>query len=260
MKNIINLDQTCSQVSLPYCRHISKNAFYSSRNFMITDTIRITSVSTLCLLVILIFSLVRVHMHIYKKFVSSVRSELLLICDLYLFAIILEFILVTEFFNSKILIIIQLSLINSIFSVLFWTSIFSTMLDLFNSYNKVRIFTIFHFIISIISYSIFFKNPEFIFLLGLINFSFIFLFFFIQTIKLKIKKSNFWPYGNLLVGLLFLFIGTILFFIGNEIVMFICNGYIDGLFVIHTFFFLAFLMLHKFWISTTDFEVEVATF
>ncbi|KRH92516.1 Chitin synthase III catalytic subunit protein [Pseudoloma neurophilia] len=259
MNNIVNLDQTCSQLALPYCRHIGKSSFYPSRNFMITEDVRVTSVSTLCLLIILIFSLIRVHMHIYKKYVAEARSELMLICDLYLFSLLFEFLLLTEMFESKILVTIQMCTINAIFSVLLWMSFFTTMCEVYNSYSKVRFFTIVHFIVSGILIGIFFKSPEIVFFNGLLNATIVFLFFFIQTCKLKIKRSELWPYGNLIIGMFFFSFGSVLFFIGNEIVSFLCNGYVDGIFIVHTMFFLSFLMLHKFWLSTCDFEIECAT-
>lgn len=259
MENIMNMNRTCSQLNLSYCRHIGKPTFFSSRNFMVMDGVRLVSLSTLVLLVVLIFSLIRVHMHIHKKYTASARSELMLVCDLYLCSLIMEFILLTETFLSEYLVIAQMSIINSIFSVLVWMSLFSTLCELLHSYSKVRFFAVTHFILSFVLFTVFFENPEVIFLNGVFNMMCVFLFFFIQTCKLKIKRAELWPYGNLFIGLIFFAFAATLFFIGNEVVSFLCNGYVDGLFIIHILFFLSFLMLHKFWLSTCDFEIECAT-
>lgn len=259
MDKILKLDQTCSQLNLSYCRHIGKPPFYTARTLDIHEDISIASFSTVVLLIIIIFSLLRVHMHIHKKFVASARAELMLACDLYIFSLILELLLCTELFKAKFLVILQLGISSSIFAVLLWMSIYSTMLEMVHSFSKVRFFTAVHFLIIISLALIFFNSPVVVFLIGIVSIAYVFLFFFIQTIKLKINRAELWPYGNLIIGFMFFSFGCTLFFIGNEIISFLCNGYLDGLFIIHTMFFLSFLMLHKFWLSTCDFEIECAT-
>lgn len=258
MNNILNLDQTCSQLNLPYCRYISKNSYYATRNYMISKNFRISSICTLILITILIFSLIRVHMHIYKKFASSARSELMLFCDIYLASLMCEFILVTEYFKSKFVLIIQMAFVNTIFAILVWMSVFSTTFDVIHSFPKVRFFTCLHFFLSLGFFSVFINRPEVIFFNHILNVALIFFFMFLQFVKLKMKKAQIWPFGNLFISLIFFGFAAILFFIGNELIIVLCNGYIDGLFLIHVFFFLSFLMLHKFWLSTCDFEIECA--
>ncbi|ELA45985.1 hypothetical protein VCUG_02518 [Vavraia culicis subsp. floridensis] len=253
--DIANLDHTCSQINLPYCRYIDKPAYYPARNYMIMDY-RLHSLCTLVLLMVLIMSLVRLHVNIRKKYIAYARDELMLICDIYLAHLVLEFVLVLELFKSRLILTVQLSLINAGTFTLILLCIFCTALNLIHSYAIVRVLAVAYFAASLIFFLLFLNNTVLVFLNFIFNLFLVLLFVFVQLFKLVSSRAEVWSFGNLFISVLFLAMSVLVLFVGNNVICFVCEGYLDGLFVFHIFLFLSFLMLHKYWLSTCDKEVE----
>jgi hypothetical protein len=77
-----------------------------------------------------------------------------------------------------------------------------------------------------------------------------------QTGKLKKTNSDIWAYGLLSIIFLFYALSTVHMFVGAEIIAILTERNLDSLFFVSLFTFLMVMMVHKYWLSTCDFELE----
>ncbi|EDQ31015.1 ABC-type multidrug transport system, ATPase and permease component [Enterocytozoon bieneusi H348] len=77
-----------------------------------------------------------------------------------------------------------------------------------------------------------------------------------QTRKLKKIKSDIWAYGILSILFSIYIISLIPIFVGADIISILTEKNLDNFFIFHSLNTIFMLMLHKYWLSTCDFEIE----
>lgn len=77
-----------------------------------------------------------------------------------------------------------------------------------------------------------------------------------QISKLRKINSDIWAYG--ILGIIFMF--YVLFiaqtFVAADVIGVVSERNLDSLFFISLFMFMMVMMIHKYWLSTCDFELE----
>lgn len=255
--DVINLKHTCTHVSLPYCRYLGIPTQYPARDYAVDD-FRVSSVSVVILLIIVILSVFRVRTHVDAKCVVSARKEMKLICSAYMAHLAIELVLTLDLLVSKELLAIQFSLANTVVFILLLFSIFCRSLDLLHTYSIVRALAVVYFVINFVCLYTIVNKPVLVFYNFIGDLGLLFFFVLMELRNLIKTDEDVWAYGCLFLAITALSIAIAFIFVDNWIVCFICDGYLDGMFFFHTFLFCAFLMLHKYWLNTCDFEIESA--
>lgn len=261
------VDQACSETSLSMCKHISKRICTSSSRGFVANGFKIASPTTIVLLMIAMMCTTKMLEHV-KALCSSVgRKEMITFFYLYLGSTAVETVVVG--FKTTIskpshlfLATIQLTLHSSAFFSLFIGSITT---DMFMGAFGLRAITLLK-----ASTAIYFAGIGTMTFVGLstgnaqlvavpfflLNTIFYILYFIFQLKRLRKNNGEIWAYGTLSISLLCFIISNIIVFIGSRLVALLTDRYFDNLFFYHLFVLCTFIMIHKYWLSVYDYEVE----
>ncbi|ADM11160.1 glucose/Na cotransporter-like protein [Encephalitozoon intestinalis ATCC 50506] len=261
------IDRVCSEASFPMCEHLSSEICKStSRGFLFFKT-KVSSPTTVILLIIALLSATRMIRHV-KALCSSVgRKEMLVFFYLYLGSAALEAVLVgSKEFISKhthlFLTSIQLSLYTSAFFSLFvgsitvdmFTRIFglgaTTLLKISTGIYSVGIGTVIFTGLSTSSKELT-SVPFFV-----LNPLFFFLYMIFQVKRLRKTDGEVWAYGTLIISTACFLIANTFSFLGSRVIGLMTDRYFDNLFFYHFFILCTFIMVHKYWLSVYNYEVE----
>ncbi|KAM0672555.1 Chitin synthase [Ordospora colligata] len=89
-----------------------------------------------------------------------------------------------------------------------------------------------------------------------LNMLFFSLYVLLQLKKLKKRNGEVWAFGTLFISLSCFIIANVFLFVGSAIIGIATNRYFDNLFFYHFFILCTFIMVHKYWLSVYDYEVE----
>lgn len=263
---MIVTDYICSQIDLPLCNFISDNVCKtSSRSEYILD-LKIYSPAFVGLLLSNIALTLKMIQHV-KDLCSSIgRTEMKFFYYLYALSSLILLFLVSfkETIKSMYLVltIIQLVVTNMCFFSLlvgFFTQ------DLFigkwgiQSTNILYLFTSIYGFLStiVVFFGLFFREPISIFSICFIaNFIIVYIYFIVQIKKLNNIKAEIWAYGTILLAFTFFMLSVVFLVVGSHLIAILTDKYLDNLFFYNLFVFCAVVMVHKFWLSVCDYEVE----
>ncbi|KAF9760939.1 Chitin synthase export chaperone [Nosema granulosis] len=264
---MIVVDYICTQIDFPLCRFVSKEACKGMcRSEMIREA-RINSPTVLILLTVIIGLTTRMIKHVQNLCASIGRAEMSLFFTLYNLSNVLSLVLMSlrHRLNERLMLLCttaQLVFANScIFSLL----VGAITMDIFVTKFGLESTTILYLSVSIYGFIntivIFFglaiKEPISIFVLVFCcNLVFVYAYFILQVKKLNYNKGEIWAYGTLFLALVCFMISSMPIFIGSEMISILTDKYLDNLFFHQLFLFCAVVMIHKFWLSVYDYEVE----
>lgn len=261
------MDRACSETNFPMCEHITDQICKNASRTFIFNKVKIASPTTVILLAVVVVSTLRMIGHV-KALCSSVgRREMITFFYLYLGSIVIEAILVGS--NDSIvkpsrlfLTTVQITLYSSAFFSLFVGSLTT---NIFIGAFGLRAITILKAATAIYSGSmgtmVFLalstKNDQ---LLSIpffaLNILFFLLYIVVQLKRLRKIDGEVWAYGTLSISLLCFVLSNAIVFAGSELIALHTDRYFDNLFFYHFFILCTFIMIHKYWLSVYDYEVE----
>ncbi|AFM97912.1 hypothetical protein EHEL_030130 [Encephalitozoon hellem ATCC 50504] len=261
------IDKVCTESNFPMCQHLSNEICKNtSRGFLLFKT-KVSSPTTVILLFVVMLSAVRMIRHV-KALCSSVgRKEMLVFFNLYFGSAALEAVLVgfresiskqTHLFLTSI----QLSLYASGFFSLFLGSI---TIDMFTGILGFRAATLLK--ISTAIYSVGIGTVIFTGLTAstkeiasipffVLNPLFFFLYMVFQVKRLRKTDGEIWAYGTLVISTVCFLTANAASFVGSKTIGLMTDRYFDNLFFYHFFILCTFIMIHKYWLSVYNYEVE----
>ncbi|EPR78347.1 Chitin synthase III catalytic subunit protein [Spraguea lophii 42_110] len=265
--DIFTLDHTCNELRLSLCSALNKPISpYCTRTFEIFSY-KVENVSTVLLLLSLIVVVIRIIYQIKKHYSAVGRKEFMLFFYYYLSFLILDiFLLHTKqpVPLNYILTAISLGLANTCIFILLVCGLVSTAFvggEFLYSDIFIRIISFLYFILLSGVYYVGFQSQQslLIFLLLIpLNGLWIFIYFVVQIIKMKLMNAEIWAYGTLMISFIFYTISIIPFFSSSYLIVYLTDSYIDGIFFIHLFTFSAIMMIHKYWLSVCTSDIECA--
>lgn len=266
--DILNLNRTCSEVNLPLCKAINKaNCKYTGRCGDIS-IIKIQSPMTTILLLIVLLSGARMMKNTKRHYAAVGRKEFVLFIYMYLSAILVELVLATE---STLLapylphlVTMQLTLSSTALFVLLLGGItphvFITI-GFFKSIVVLKILSLVYFIVhgSLVSFSISAGNDVMLFVVQFVGcLVMAVLFIATQLFILYTNDAEIWAYGTLTIAAVFFALSGVVLLWGGYYIAYVSERYMDSFFFFHLAVFSSALMVHKYWLSICDFEVETA--
>lgn len=265
MNSILN--HFCTEMDLPFCRVFNiKPCKYTSRTATLFN-INIFSPSTLILLFTMIFCTIRMLRNVKHHYLANGRKEMKTFFYLYLTAIIIDTILISRIisFSSEITLLItalQLSLVSTTLFCLIVGSI--TTLYLFSyhllSGNVITnvLSAAYLLVVTPVIYTALLEKISELFIatVFILNAVYAICYIFFQFYTLNFLCSEIWAYGTLLISATFFILGTIPLIYGSTLIAQLTERYLDGLFFFHLFMFCSIIMMHKFWLSICESEVE----
>lgn len=260
-------DRACSETNFSMCKYITDKVCVNASRRFVSHGIKIASPATVTLLVVILLFTARMIGHV-KALCSSVgRKEMLTFFYLYSGSTVLEIVLVG--FKDAIpkpshlfLTTAQITLYTSAFFSLFVGSI---TIDMFTGILGLRAISLLKIATSVYSACIgamIFTGLSTntgdlvtvpFFLLNIVFFS-----FYLASQLRKLRKTNgeIWAYGTLSISLLCFITSNIITFIGSGLIALLTDRYFDNLFFYHFFILCTFVMIHKYWLSVYNYEVE----
>lgn len=259
---------TCNQLPLPLCRALDKNCLYTSRKAEFIDE-KISSPSTVFLLAFAIFSIIHLIRRTRKYYTLFSKNEFVLFFYLYLSALFLEITLVSNLVNEKTgyfgyVLVAQLSFGCTALTSLIIGNITSKLFDNFQMIRSITVARILCLIYYVIVYAFLFvavqnKNGTLLFIfLIFVNSGIVLAYLIYQVVLLRLIEAEVWAYGTLSIAVVFFSFACTFLFYGCNLVALLSERYLDGLFFFHLFIFCTVLMVHKYWYSISDNEIECA--
>lgn len=261
------MDKACLEAGFPMCEHLATDMCRStSRSFQLGKA-KVCSPTTVILLFAGVLSAMRMIRHV-KALCSSVgRKEMLMFFYMYLGAAALEAVLV----GSKDSIPRHAHLFLATVQQTFYTSAFfalfvgSMTVDMFTGILGLRAVTLLKASTAIYSMAI----GAVIFtglstgakaLVGIpffvLNAVFLLLYMLLQARRLRKTGGEIWAYGTLMISTLCFAVANTASFVGSMEVGLATDRYFDNLFFYHFFVLCTFIMIHKYWLSVYNYEVE----
>lgn len=267
--SILNLDHTCAEVDLPLCRVIKSQACrYTSRKGSI-GIMDVQSPSTVILLMVALLCSLRLLVNTKRHYAAIGRKELVLFFYMYIGCLAIDTVLISGVELDKnaytYLTTMQLSLASTALFSLFVSGITSVVfsdIGMFKSIVVVRVLSFAYFLVigactlaGLVS-----KNGMLLFFVHFVlNFIVSMCYIVSQLVLLAKNDSEVWAYGTLSVAAMFFVPAVTVLLYGAKHVAYLSERYLDGLFVFHLFMFCTIIMVHKYWLSTCDFEAECAS-
>lgn len=256
----------CSQVDFPICKALSiEPTKYASAEKSLGGA-EFRSPYTLALLLVTTLCAVRMITHINSLYASIGRGEMRTFFGLYIFANVLQLLLIG--FENYLLgplymfiTIIQTSLQSTMYFALFTAGItIDRIYGIFSMKSSVFMIVLTSIYLMIISSFVFMcctiGNEYVIIITFSINIMSLIFYIFLQISKLKRTNSEIWSYGILAIIFLFCALATAHMFTGADLIALLTERNLDNLFFINLYSFIMIMMVHKYWLSTCDFELE----
>ncbi|KCZ75979.1 hypothetical protein H311_03032, partial [Anncaliia algerae PRA109] len=226
------------------------------------------SPSTIVLLACAIITIMHLIRRTRKYHTLFSKNEFVLFFYLYLTSIFLDIILISNYLKDNTtfmyVLIAQLSFSCTALVSLLIGNITSKLFDSIQAFRSITIARILCSIYFIIVYPFLFvaiknKNATLLFIfLVFVNLGIVLVYLIYQIILLRVSEAEVWAYGTLSVAVVFFSIGCTFLFYGSNIIAFLSERYLDGYFFFHLFIFCTVLMIHKYWYSISDNEIECA--
>ncbi|KAG0442274.1 Chitin synthase export chaperone [Dictyocoela muelleri] len=265
---VINLDHTCYLLNLPICRLVKPtNTPFTSRGISILN-LYIPSLANLCLILIISICVIRLIINTKKMYSGIGRNELSFFFYLYLSLNIIELLLLSDVLLNiqpklfKMLVPFELSIMNTCFFSLLLGNFLSTTfmrMKFLSPLNILRFLSAAYstgFVV-LFFYLVKLKNCVLIFAFTFgVNVFIAFLYYLKQLVSIKSLNLEIWVFWTLNIALAFFMLTGLPLFIGGEILAWLTNGYLDGLFFFHLFGFCTVVMIHKYWLSICSDEAE----
>ncbi|KAF7702799.1 Chitin synthase export chaperone [Cucumispora dikerogammari] len=263
MKELTNL--ICKNIAFPFCTFLATTPSpYKARTSQIFS-LYISNPCTLILLLIGSFCCIRVIYNAKKLYPNLGRKELVFFFYMYLCALLIDILLISELINMKLinllLCCLQLSFVNTISLSLVLGEILSYRL-IFNSNHSLpmlRSICSLNFVICFILYFVFLTfqiDILFISLVFMLNLILILLFCMVQTQRLRFLNKDIWSYWTLVLSIMCGGFGVLPIFLGSGFIFSLSDAYLDSIFFFHLCMLCAVLMKHKLWYSMSDTEEE----
>lgn len=261
------IQHMCSEVDFPFCRIFEMDPCkYASRTTLI-NKIHIYSPSTLILLFTVIICTIRMLQNVKRHYSAIGRKEMKTFFYLYITATIIDIILLSRVFPFAphillLIVSIQLSIAcTTLFCLLVgsMTTLYMFSYHVFQGNVVTNVLsTAYLLAITPIIYAALHGKNSWLFVgvVFLFNGFLVIGYVFFQFHTLKSLNTEIWAYGTLFIGAVCFIIGIIPLGFGSEIIVKLCERYLDGLFFFHLFIFCAIIMIHKFWLSICECEAE----
>ncbi|WUR04867.1 chitin synthase export chaperone [Vairimorpha necatrix] len=263
---MIITDYICSEIDLPLCKYISQNACNYSSRYEYLGKMKIYSPTFLCLLICNLGMINWMIGHVQNLCSSIGRTEMSFFYYLYAMSNFLQMFLIClkdKVENMHfILTVLHLIISNMCF---FSLLVGSYTQDMFTGKWGVQSnlilysFTAAYGFLSaiVIFFGLLLRSSVTIFVSCLVsNFIIGYAYYVKQFRKLNKIKGEIWAYGTILISLLFFALAVGSMFIDSKFIGILTDKYIDNLFFHNLFLFCAIVMIHKFWLSVCDYEVE----
>lgn len=263
---MIITDYICSEIDFPVCKFISENVCKCSSRFEYIGNFKIYSPAFLGLILANMGLTFRMVSHV-KELCSSIgRSEMKFFYYMYALSNLLQIFLIS--FKDKIeTVYFLLTVIHLVINNMCFISLFvgSYTQDMFIGKWGIKSTTILYMSTAaygfmstiVIFFGLLFREPISIFVSCFImNFIIGYGYFIIQFKKLNKKKGEIWAYGTILISFIFFLLSASCLFVGSRIIAILTDKYLDNLFFHNLFLFCSVVMIHKFWLSVCDYEVE----
>lgn len=266
--DILNLKHTCTELELPLCKILHDTPTeYAGRTTKILAT-RISTPYTLMLLITMVIFTIRMLKSVNTHYSGVGRKEMKTFFYLYMTAIILDIFLISnvlEFLGKDlhlILVCIQLGFVGTSIFCLFVGSVTTVWMFTYARFSSTvvtRVLSTAYFIVLVsgLYITLITKNSiVFVSLIFAINMLWLFCYTCFQLYMMRQIGSEVWAYGTLFIAGVFFATGCIPLFFGCKYIAILTERYLDGLFFLHLFYFCAIIMIHKFWLSVCEDEVE----
>lgn len=254
------MSHTCSQINLPICKIINEDGcLHRARSFEMPFFV-LHNPSTVVFLICALLCAIHFYKATNRHYAALGRKEFALFFQVYILCILLDIFLVATEIKNSLLITLEFCLSSSATFTLFLgglTPVFFLDIGVFKGIFILRIslfiyFTVITFLITVIPLGIL------VFLICLISALFVILYGLSQLFLLIKNNAEVWAYGTLSVAASFFVLGALFLIFGSDLICFICERYLDGLFFFHLLMFCSVIMVHKYWLSVCDFEAECA--
>lgn len=256
----------CSEVNFPVCKvlDLEQTKYVSEEKAPLGFTIN--SPYTVALLLISVLCVIRMIAHVDSLYASIGRGEMKTIFSVYAISNTLQLVIVGfgKYFNDQIILfltVLQVSLASTVFFSLFASGL--TINRIYGilgmkSSTCMRLLVILFF--SIFSSFIFLccstGNSQAILVYLITNTMSILSYILMQARVLSITRADIWNYGILAIILLCYIMTAIHTLVGASFIANISERNLDNLFFVTLFTFIMVMMVHKYWLSTYDFELE----
>jgi hypothetical protein len=264
--NII-MDQACVGTSFPMCKYVSNHVCTYASRTSFTFGLKLSAPCTVTLLVCAMFCIGKMINHV-KCLCSAIgRKEMTLFFYIYFAATLLETILVgmKSMFRDHahlFLTTLQVSLTNLGF---FSLSAGSYTTDMFvgpfgmKVGSMLYLVSLAYFIVAgaFVYAALILSNALVIFLVFFcLNTLFYLIYFVKQLRRLRRTDGEVWAFGTLFIAFLCYVLAMTVAFVGGDLIALLSDKYFDSLFFYHLFNLCSFIMVHKYWLSVYDYEVE----
>lgn len=261
------VDEACSAANFSMCRYVSDRVCVGTSRSFFSHGVRVASPTTVTLLVVAMLSTNRMISHV-KMLCSSVgRKEMLAFFYLYLGSTAMETMLVAardslHRLAHLILTTAQMSLHSAAFFSLFVGGITT---DMFIGILGIRAATLLKFttafylggVGTLVFLGLTVGSAEMISVpVFVLNGVFLLLYLILQLRRLRKTGGEVWAYGTLFISLLCFSMSCVLMFVAPRLIAFLTDRYFDNLFFHHFFVLCTFIMIHKYWLSVYNYEVE----
>lgn len=264
---MIITDYVCSQIDFSLCRFISKEVCKGMCRTEMMGDAKINSPTVVILLALILGLTVRMIRHVQNLCSSIGRLEMTLFFTLYSLANILEMVLLSlrHRLSGRLFLIFttaHLVLTNScFFSLLVGALTMEMYIGKWGMESSGLLYlstSIYAFISTIvIFFGLVLREPiSILVMVFCCNLVFVYSYFILQIKKLNRNKAEIWAYGTLTIALFCFILSIFPIFIGSEIISILTDKYLDNLFFHQLFLFCAVVMVHKYWLSVCDYEVE----
>ncbi|EEQ82175.1 hypothetical protein NCER_101153 [Vairimorpha ceranae BRL01] len=256
----------CSEIDLPMCKYISDSVCRCSSRYEMIGNLKIYSPTFLGLALSNIGMIYWMVEHVKKMCSTIGRSEMKFFYYLYALSNFLMLVLVSlkdqiekiHFILTTIQSVVSTMCVFSLLVGSFTQDMFVGKWGIQSTsilYLSTAIYGFFSTIV--VFFGLFCKISLPIFLICFIlNFIFGYSYYVIQFRKLNKIRGEIWAYGTILISLIFFLLSCACMFINSTFIAVLSDKYIDNLFFHCLFLFCAVVMIHKFWLSVCDYEVE----
>jgi hypothetical protein len=261
------IDHACGSIGFPMCKYVSTSIpTYASRAGYLFG-LKICAPCTVALLVCSMVCIGKMINHV-KCLCSAIgRKEMTLFFYIYFASTLLESILVglkglLRDHVHLFLTTLQLSLANLGFFALLAGS--HTM-DMFvgpfgmKTSSILYLVSLLYFIAAsaFVYTALAIGNSIVIFIVSFFLSILFYLLYFVRQLK-RLRKINgeIWAYGTMFIAFVCFVLAQAMIFAGADLIALSTDKYFDNLFFYHLFMLCSFVMIHKYWLSNFDYEVE----
>lgn len=256
----------CSEVNIPICKVLKlEPTKYASEEKSLFG-LGLNAPYTIALLVVSILCACRMIRHVNSLYASIGRGEMRSIFSFYIVSSTLQVILLgfEEHVNLVVfqfLTVLQTSIQSTMFFALFAAGFtIDRIYGIFGmkSATFMRILAFIYFIVisSFVSLFCTVGNEFVIIMLFAINMLSLLFYVLVQMSKLKKTNSDIWAYGILAIIFAVFVLSNIHMFVGAMPIAILSERNLDNLFFVSLYTFMLVMMVHKYWLSTCDFELE----